>query len=254
VLKQIEAHGFKPHMSKGEETTVIGVIGDRAQDRRRELHDPAGRGEGHPDPEALQAREPRLPRRRTRSSRVGDVRVGGGTFTVMAGPLRGRIPRADHGVRPQDFEDGGRRSSAAAPSSPARPPTPSRASAAQGLEILAQARQETGLPVITEVMTVEDVPLVAEFGRHPPGRPPAIRRNFNLLDACGTPAQAGAPQARPERDHRRAAAERRVHPFPRQPERHPLRARHPHVREGDAEHARHLGRPGAEESCRTCRW
>jgi len=28
VLKQIEAHGFKPHMSKGEETTVIGVIGD----------------------------------------------------------------------------------------------------------------------------------------------------------------------------------------------------------------------------------
>ena len=30
VLKQIEAHGFKPHMSKGEETTVIGVIGDEA--------------------------------------------------------------------------------------------------------------------------------------------------------------------------------------------------------------------------------
>ena len=28
VLKQIEAHGFKPHLSKGEETTVIGVIGD----------------------------------------------------------------------------------------------------------------------------------------------------------------------------------------------------------------------------------
>src|SRR5688500_19256809 len=54
----------------------------------------------------------------------------------------------------------------------------------RSLEILAKAREETGLPVITEVMTVEDVPLVAEFAdilqigaRN--------SQNFNLLDACG---------------------------------------------------------------------
>ena len=54
----------------------------------------------------------------------------------------------------------------------------------EGLEILAQARKETGLPVITEVMTVEDVPLVSEFAdilqigaRN--------SQNFNLLDAAG---------------------------------------------------------------------
>jgi 3-deoxy-7-phosphoheptulonate synthase len=54
----------------------------------------------------------------------------------------------------------------------------------EGLQILAQARKETGLPVITEVMTVEDVPLVAEYAdilqigaRN--------SQNFNLLDAAG---------------------------------------------------------------------
>src|SRR5476649_516049 len=54
----------------------------------------------------------------------------------------------------------------------------------EGLEILAEARKQTGLPVITEVMTVEDVPLVAEFAdilqigaRN--------SQNFNLLHAAG---------------------------------------------------------------------
>ena len=53
VLKQIEAQGFKPHMSKGEETTVIGVIDPRTQARHRQLPDASGRREGDPHPQAL---------------------------------------------------------------------------------------------------------------------------------------------------------------------------------------------------------
>ena len=54
----------------------------------------------------------------------------------------------------------------------------------KGLEILAEARKETGLPIVTEVMAVEDVPLVA---KHADLLQVGARnmQNFNLLDAVG---------------------------------------------------------------------
>jgi 3-deoxy-7-phosphoheptulonate synthase len=54
----------------------------------------------------------------------------------------------------------------------------------QGLQLLAKAREETGLPIVTEVMSPEDVGMVADYAdilqigtRN--------SQNFNLLDAIG---------------------------------------------------------------------
>ena len=84
-----------------------------------------------------------------------------------------------------------------------------------GLKILAAARDETGLAVVTEVMATEDVPLVARYAdvlqigaRN--------MQNYRLLEAVGEHGQAGAAEARAQRHARRIAAGGRVHPQRRQ--------------------------------------
>ncbi|HXG59757.1 MAG TPA: 3-deoxy-7-phosphoheptulonate synthase, partial [Planctomycetota bacterium] len=85
VLKQIEAHGFKPHLSRGEETTVIGVIGDERKLDGANFATLPGVDRVIPilKPYKLASRDFK---KKNTVVRVGDVAIGGGTFTVMAGP------------------------------------------------------------------------------------------------------------------------------------------------------------------------
>ena len=59
-----------------------------------------------------------------------------------------------------------------------------------GLRILADVREETGLPVVTEVVDAHDVDLVASVRRHAAGRHPQHGRTSALLQAVG---EAGKP-------------------------------------------------------------
>ena len=79
--------------------------------------------------------------------------------------------------------------------------------------------------------------------RHAPGRHP---QHAELPAAAGgrRGRQAGHAQARHVRHHRGVADGGRVHRPARQPGHRAVRARHPHLREGHQEHARHLGRAG----------
>jgi 3-deoxy-7-phosphoheptulonate synthase len=116
--------------------------------------------------------------------KVGEhVRIGGGTFTVMAGPcaVESLEQTLECAIRVAKSGAGVLRGGAFKPRTS---PYAFQGLGRQGLEILAEARKQTGLPVITEVMTVEDVPLVAEFAdilqigaRN--------SQTFNLLDAAG---------------------------------------------------------------------
>ena len=68
----------------------------------------------------------------------------------------------------------------------------------EGLKILAEARDETGLPLVTELMDPRDVDAVVEYAD-------VIQigarnmQNFNLLSEVGRAGQAGADQARARR-------------------------------------------------------
>jgi 3-deoxy-7-phosphoheptulonate synthase len=182
VLKQIEAHGFKPHMSKGEETTVIGVIGDERKFDGANFQAMPGVEKVIPilKPYKLASRDFQ---KKDTVVKVGDVRIGGGTFTIMAGPCA--VESYEQTVEcARRVAKGGAKILRGGAFKPRSSPYAFQGLGREGLEILAQARRETGLPVITEVMTVEDVPLVAEFAdilqvgaRN--------SQNFNLLDACG---------------------------------------------------------------------
>ncbi len=182
VLRQIRVRGFRPHLSRGEETTVIGVIGDERQIQGAVFETLAGVERVIPilKPFKLASRDFR---RKDTVVRVGRVAVGGGTFTVMAGPCAVESPE-------QTLECARRvrRAGAAVLRGGAFKPRSSPYSfqglGKKGLEILARARRETGLPVVTEVMAVEDVDLVA---RHADILQIGARnmQNFNLLDAVG---------------------------------------------------------------------
>ena len=85
----------------------------------------------------------------------------------------------------------------------------------EGLQMLAAARDATGLAVVTEVMATEDVPLVAKYAdvlqigaRN--------MQNYRLLEAVGELDRPVLLEARPQRHDRRVAAGGRVHPQRRQ--------------------------------------
>jgi 3-deoxy-7-phosphoheptulonate synthase len=182
VLKQIEAQGFKPHLSKGEETTIIGVIGDERKLDGANFATLVGVERVIPilKPFKLASRDFK---QRDTLVRIGNATVGQGTFTIMAGPCA--VESAEQTLEcARRVREGGAVVLRGGAFKPRSSPYSFQGLGKRGLEILADARKETGLPVVTEVMAVEDVKLVAEVAdvlqigaRN--------MQNFNLLDAVG---------------------------------------------------------------------
>ena len=120
--------------------------------------------------------------------RVGDIEIGGNDFVVMAGPcavesesqlLQTAVAVADAGAR---ILRGGAYK-------PRSSPYSFQGLGVEGLKILRQAREETGLAIITEVMSEEDVEVIAEYADIMQVGTRSME-NFALLEAlgrCGRP-------------------------------------------------------------------
>ena len=95
--------------------------------------------------------------------RVLDAVIGDGSLTVMAGPCS--VESREQLFETADAVGGGRRDDPARRRLQAADQrrTPSRVSASRRLRYLAEARERTGLPVITEVMEPNQVDIVAEY-------------------------------------------------------------------------------------------
>ena len=122
----------------------------------------------------------------------------------------------------------------------------------RGLKFLAEAREKTGLPVVTEVLS-----LGGGAGRRAIRRRPADRRaqhaELRAAPRGGPQRKADPPEARRRSHGRGVAPGGRVHPRRRERRGHPLRARDPHVRARDAAHARPERRRPRRGSARICR-
>ena len=115
----------------------------------------------------------------------------------------------------------------------------------EGLRLLEEAKAETGLPIVTELMDARDLEPVVEVADVDPGRRPQHAE----LRAAGRDRarrQAGADQARAVLDARGAADGGRVRAQGGQPQRAAVRARDPHVRDRLPLHARPHRGAGAE--------
>jgi 3-deoxy-7-phosphoheptulonate synthase len=162
VLSRLDEIGLSGQVSQGEERTVIGVLGSPI---------PAGLGSAM---EALPGVEKTL--RVTKGYklasrefqpmptivRIRDVEIGGNEIVVMAGPCsvenKEQLLRTAHGVR-----ESGAKLLRGGAYKPRTSPYAFRGMGERGLELLAEAREATGLGIITEVMTPSDVAMVGQY-------------------------------------------------------------------------------------------
>ena len=172
--------------------------------------------------------------------RVLDAAIGDGSLTVMAGPLLGREPRPavrDGRRRRGRRGDGPPRRRLQAADEPVRVPGSGRRGAAlpgRGARSYGASDHHRGDGALPGRHR-------RRVRRHPPDRHP---QHAELLAASGRGAgrAAGHAQARLRRHGRGVADGRRIHRQLGQPERDPLRARHPDVRDVHPQHARPVRR------------
>ena len=162
VERRIRAMGYTPHTIRGELRNVIGAIGDdRGKERLRALESLECVESVTPilQPFKLASREVR---RDNTQVRVGDVVVGDRTIVVMAGPcsVESRLQLLDVAAH---VKAAGARVLRGGAFKPRTSPYAFQGLELEGLKLLAEARRETGLPVITEVMEPERVDVVAEY-------------------------------------------------------------------------------------------
>lgn len=182
IVRWIEERDCRAHLSQGEERTIIGVIGNK----RLFEHEPIERLEG------VERAVPILApyKMASRDMQPGatcipfsDTEIGARRVVVIAGPCavesREQILEIAHAVK-----EAGATGLRGGAFKPRTSPYSFQGMGLAGLELLAEAREETGLPVVTEVMAPDQVSLVSQYAdvlqigaRN--------MQNFNLLCALG---------------------------------------------------------------------
>jgi 3-deoxy-7-phosphoheptulonate synthase len=161
VLVRLEKIGFQIHLSRGVERTIIGAIGDRAAVGEISLEAMPGVEKVVPILQPYKLASRTFQEANT-VVRVGNLEIGGDTIHVMAGPCavesREQLMQAARIVR-----DAGGTILRGGAFKPRTSPYSFQGLEEEGLKLLAEAREETGLLIVTEVMDVRTVPMVAEY-------------------------------------------------------------------------------------------
>jgi len=187
VVAKVKAAGLDVHLSRGKEVTIIGVIGDKTRLDPDELQAMSGvekimhvtasykraSRDFHPENSVVQ---------------VGPMSFGGNRISIIAGPCAVEskeqlleTARAVKAMGASALRGGAYK--------PRTNPYSFQGLQEKGLELLAEARAATGLPVVTELMSVKDIEVVAKYAD-------VIQigarnmQNFILLKEAG---QAGKP-------------------------------------------------------------
>jgi 3-deoxy-7-phosphoheptulonate synthase len=161
IVKRVEQEGLRAHLSQGIEVTIIGVVGDIRQVNREQFALLPGVDRIVPisRPYKLSSRE-FIPQ--SSSFAIDGVTVGSKDLLIIAGPCsvedRGLLLEIAHAVR-----EAGARALRGGAYKPRTSPYSFQGLGEEGLELLAEAREATGLPIVTEVMAPELVPLVAKY-------------------------------------------------------------------------------------------
>jgi len=182
VVQRVEGLRLRPHVIVGTERTVVAVVGDERDAAGSGFETLAGVASVMPilAPYKVASREVQS---EPTVVRAGSLVVGGTSIGVIAGPcsvesLEQIVETARHvkalgatALRGGAFK-------------PRTSPYSFQGLKEQGLELLAEARRETGLAIVTEVVSPEDVPLVARYAdvlqvgaRN--------MQNYRLLEAVG---------------------------------------------------------------------
>lgn len=162
IIERLGEHQLSGRLIRGEERTIVGVVGAMIPPTLREemeLMDGVQEAVRITRPYKLAAREFHP---HNSVVYVRGVPVGGPDVVVMAGPCsvenEDQIVRTAHAVRAA-----GATMLRGGAFKPRTSPYAFRGMGEEALKMLALAREETGLPIVTEVMTTTDVELVARY-------------------------------------------------------------------------------------------
>jgi len=161
VTARIEQWGCRAHISEGQEHTIIGVIGNGRPLDREQLERMSGVARTVPilRPFKLASRDFHP---QSTVVKIDGISVGGKQLVVMAGPCavenREQLLEAARAVK-----EAGTHVLRGGAFKPRTSPYSFQGLGEEGLRILAEARKETGLPIVTEVMEPQMVPLVMMY-------------------------------------------------------------------------------------------
>jgi 3-deoxy-7-phosphoheptulonate synthase len=161
VVDRLRQFGLREHISRGEERTLIGAIGDERILRSIPL-------EAVPGVEKVMAvlAPYKLASREFQSEDtvidVSGVEIGGKKVVVMAGPCAVESEEQITTIA-EIVKGAGALILRGGAFKPRTGPYSFQGLGDEGLQMLAAAKKKVGLPVITEVMSTEDIDLVAEF-------------------------------------------------------------------------------------------
>ena len=181
LIDWLEGQGLTIHISEGEYQTVLGLVGDTTRvdmdligslgivDSVKRVTEPfkCCNRKFHPDDTVVD---------------VGGVKIGGGNFVMIAGPCSVESEEQIVAVA-KAVKASGANILRGGAFKPRTSPYDFQGLKATGLELLKIARQETGLPIVTEIMGVEHLPLFEDVDIIQVGA--RNMQNFDLLRELG---------------------------------------------------------------------
>ena len=161
IIHRLDEVGLKGHQIVGVERTVIAVVGNIYPELSDELETMDGVSstvrisspyklagiETKPEPTVVQ---------------IGDVKIGGGNTVYIAGPCAVESEEQMMATA-RSVRDSGAQLLRGGAFKPRTSPYSFRGLGVEGLKLLRQAGDEVGMPVVTEIMSVRDIDVVAEY-------------------------------------------------------------------------------------------
>lgn len=181
LIGWLKTQGVDVHISEGKYQTVLGMVGDTSRidkdlvasldivDSVKVVTDPfkCCNRKFHPDDTVVH---------------VGDVKIGSGNFCMIAGPCSVESEEQIVGIAKAVKASGANMLRGGA-FKPRTSPYDFQGLKATGLDLLKVAKRETGLPIVTEVMGVNDLPLFDDVDMIQIGA--RNMQNFDLLREVG---------------------------------------------------------------------
>jgi 3-deoxy-7-phosphoheptulonate synthase len=160
VIERIREAGYQPHVTRGTQRTIVAAVGSGRRHEIEALQVAPGVDNVVPIAQPFKLVSKQVKPHRTVVN-VGGVEIGGDKVVVIAGPCsvesREQLLSTAHAVK-----KAGASLLRGGAYKPRTSPYDFQGLGQEALKILREASDETGLPVVTEVMSTEDVDLLCE--------------------------------------------------------------------------------------------
>jgi 3-deoxy-7-phosphoheptulonate synthase len=161
VVERVEDVGCSAHLSRGEVLCVIGAIGDRERVQSLGLEGAPGVDHLVPILKPYKLASSQFRKGERSVHEIDGRRIGGDDFALIAGPCT--VESREQTLEIADcVADAGAAMLRGGAYKPRTSPYSFQGLGLEGLKLLAEARERTGLPVVTELMDARDVGDVAE--------------------------------------------------------------------------------------------